>query len=415
MVDVRTAEARPAATPGASPPPAPAGAMRRWVRTLVLVGFIGFITMPLLVTVAGVRPGSVENRSTTQAPDLGGQALLREKTYQSINQFLIDRWAFRGLAVRANAKLNDKLWRSEFAGDVRRGKDDWLFFGPSLRRLCTEPLTPTQSLEVLDRLAATIEGSGRTFVYALAPEKTSIYPEYLTDRQRNEGTCAFAERDQLRAALQAPSRAWNVDLYGPIEALKAASSTPVYHPRDTHWTQRGAAQYVSEVVERLQPGLWDDGELVQTGTATLTPDLTRLLGLPKTDTEDAYAVQRPGVTVSEDPPIPVAGDFAVRRFHASATGGTSLIAGRTVMIYDSFTLSAVDLLTPFFADLTLVHWNDIGKTNVAELIAAADTVVVEGAEREFAWRMSDKVAGVPAPSVGAALLGELEAGLPRRR
>jgi hypothetical protein len=381
--------------------------MRPGVRLLVLVGFVAFITFPLLVTVAGVRPGSVENRSPTAAPALGGQALLREGTYQSLNQYLIDRWAFRGLAVRANAKLNDKVWKTESAGDVRRGKDDWLFFGPSLRRLCTEALTPTQSLDVLDAFARAVEASGRPFVYALAPEKTSMYPEFLTDRQRNEGSCAFAERDKLRAALAGPSRPWSVDLYGPLESLKAQSAVPIYHPRDTHWTQRGAAVEVQQIVERAQPGLWRDDELHATGQAELVPDLTRLLGLPKTDHEESYAVVRPGVTTTEGPETPVEGDFAVRHLHSTSTGA-ELIGGSTVMFYDSFTLPAVEMLAPFFSDLTLVHWNVVGKVDVDSMLAGADRVLAEGAEREFAWRMGDKVQGT-------GLLARVEAGLPSKR
>jgi hypothetical protein len=407
VVDVRTP---PTETPRRPPPPGPPaghGVMRRGVRLLVVVGFLTFITLPLLVTVAGVRPGSVENRAATEVPDLGGQALLQENTYQALNQYLIDRWAFRGLAVRANAKLNDKVWKTEAAGDVRRGKDDWLYFGPSLRRLCTEALTPTQSLDVLDAFARAIEASGRPFVYALAPEKTSIYPEHLTDRQRNEGSCAFAERDKLRAALADPARTWNVDLYGPLETLKAQSPVPIYHPRDTHWTQRGAAVEVQELVEGLQPGLWQDSELQSTGQTALVPDLTRLLGLPKTDHEEAFTVVRPGVTTTEGPPTPVEGDFSIRHFQSTSTG-VPLITGRTVMLYDSFTLPAVGMLAPFFADLTLVHWNVVGKADVAGMLAEADRVVAEGAEREFAWRMGDKV-------VGTGLLERVEAGLPSRR
>jgi hypothetical protein len=349
----------------------------------------------------------VENRAPTAVPDLGGQALLRENTYQALNQVLIDRWAFRGLAVRTNAKLNDKVWKTESAGDVRRGAHDWLFYGPSLRRLCTEALTPAQSLDVLDRFARAVEASGRPFVYALAPEKTSIYPEFLTDRQRNEGSCAFAERDKLRAALgDQAARPWSVDLYGPVEALKAQSPVPVYHPRDTHWTQRGAAVEVQQLVERLQPGLWRDSDLHATGQTELVPDLTRLLGLPKTDHEESYAIVRPGVTTTEGPPTPVQGDFAIRHFRSTSTAA-ALIPGHTVMLYDSFTLPAVEMLAPFFSDLTLVHWNVIGKADVEGLLRDADRVVAEGAEREFAWRMGDKV-------VGTGLVDGAETELPRR-
>jgi hypothetical protein len=163
---------------------------------------------------------------------------------------------------------------------------------------------------------------------------------------------------------------------------------------------------VQQLVERLQPGLWRDSDLHATGQTELVPDLTRLLGLPKTDHEESYAIVRPGVTTTEGPPTPVQDDFAIRHFRSTSTAA-ALIPGHTVMLYDSFTLPAVEMLAPFFSDLTLVHWNVIGKADVEGLLRDADRVVAEGAEREFAWRMGDKV-------VGTGLVDWAETELPRR-
>ncbi len=377
--------------------------MRTPVKYLVVVGFVLSISVPFVASVAGLKPGNVENRAATAAPDLGGDALLKEKTYQALNRYLADRFALRGLAVRTNARLNDKIWKAD-SGDVRRGSDGWLFYHPSLRRLCTENLTVEGGLEVLDRFASQLDTSGRGFVYALAPEKSSVYPEYLADRSLDDGECAFEARDRLTEQLEA--RSFGVDLYGPLLERKAAQPEPIYHPRDTHWTMEGGAIYVERLIEALEPGLWNDAELVETGQQDIVPDLTRLLGLPQTEQETAFAVRRSGVETTENAPQPVEQvEFPIRNF-TSTSSGAALVEGRTLLVYDSFTLPVIDLLAPFFADVTFVHWNALGIADVAALVEASDRVVIEGAEREFTWRMGEKL---------RPLSDELSDGLPPRR
>ena len=115
--------------------------MRRATQLAVVVGFLAFISVPLLLTLAGVRPGSTDNRQAATAPDLGARALVDERTYQDLDRYLSDQFALRELAIRADAKLDDVVWKGD-RGDVRRGEDGWLYYAPSLTRLCTEPMAP---------------------------------------------------------------------------------------------------------------------------------------------------------------------------------------------------------------------------------------------------------------------------------
>ena len=75
-----------------------------------------------------------------------------------------------------------------------------------------------------------------------------------------------------------------------------------------------------------------------------------------------------------------------------AAGGADLIPGKTVMFYDSFTIGSIPNLAPFFEDVTFIHWNALGTIDLPAQLAGAKTVIAEGAEREFTWRMRDKVA-----------------------
>lgn len=362
----------------------------RHVQILVVAGFVAFLAFPLALTLAGVRPGAPDNRAPSARPPLGARNLVDEATYQKLDRFLQDRFAFRGLAIRVNAKLNDKVWKGD-TDQVRRGKGDWLYYAPSLTRLCTEKLTPAGGVDVLTRFAAGAQAAGKTFRYTLAPEKPSIYPEFLSGRSVSDLPCEAEAREQVRNGLQANGSSWYLDLYDDLAALKASSEEPIYHPRDTHWTGIGVQVMFRRLLDSLQPGLWKPEEYVNTGDEAFEPDLTRLLGLTQTVQVPRYEVQRPGVVTTEDEPTPVPGDFAIRHFTSRAQGGTALVKGKTVMIYDSFTIGSIPNLAPYFEDITFIHWNALGKVDAAPTLAAATTVVAEGAEREFTWRMGEKL------------------------
>ena len=149
---------------------------------------------------------------------------------------------------------------------------------------------------------------------------------------------------------------------------------------------------LERIIDTLQPGMWTPEEYASVGTEPFEPDLTRLLGLGQTMQTPHYVVQRPGVTTSEGPETPVAGTFPIRHFTSSATGDAALIPGKTLMFYDSFTMGSIPNLAPFFEDVTFVHWNALGTIDLPAYLAGAGTVIAEGAEREFTWRMREKVA-----------------------
>lgn len=365
--------------------------MRRATQLLVAIGFLAFISVPLLLTLAGARPGSTDNRPAAAAPPIDARSLVDERTYQDLDRYLSDHFSLRELAIRADAKLDDVVWKGD-RGDVRRGEDGWLYYAPSLTRLCTEPLAPGDGVRVLDRFAAGLEAEGVEFRYLLAPEKSTLYPEHLTDRLLDDGECGRAAVHLLRRELGSPSRPWYVDLYGPLEALKASRPEPVYYPRDTHWDQFGASVFVEEVARSLGEDLWHDEDVEQVGLQPFEPDLTRLLGLPQRIEVPELALVRPGVSTAAWEETPVEGaEPLLRATSTSASAERPVVGGRSIVIYDSFGLAALDLLKPFFADVTFVHWNALGAPQVEALLDEADTVVAQGAEREFTWRMREKL------------------------
>lgn len=364
------------------PPRPPAG--RVWVQRLIIAWFAAVLGVPMVATLAGAGRSTVDNRGAADAPAWDdGAALGDVATYEQLGRYVSDRFALRSVAVRSAARLDELLWRADTA-QVRRGRDGWLFLDASLRRWCEAPLAPLDAIEAFERTIASLEAGGRRGLLAIAPEKSSIYPGQLSDRAARDGACSAELVAEARADLA--GRPWYVDLYEPLLAAagdaQAVGAAPLYHPRDTHWSPQGAALYAAAVVAALDPAAWTASALEAGAPRDFVPDLTRLLGLARTERETPLLVRRPGVHTersAEDPPT----------FRSTSDASSPLVPGRTVVVHDSFGLGAFDLLAPSFAEVTFVHWDELERAEVAALLDAADTVVIEVAERTVVQRAQE--------------------------
>lgn len=137
------------------------------------------------------------------------------------------------------------------------GRDGWLY-------LCNDRqgslqqyngrlrLTPAQLLEwqrLLEQRKQELQTLGIPYLFAIVPEKPSIYPEYLPD---GIDPCPYGSPiDQLLAHLaqHSPYTAY-LDLRSVLKAGKEQG--PVYTRNDTHWNFRGAFLAAQAIVMRVR-------------------------------------------------------------------------------------------------------------------------------------------------------------------
>jgi hypothetical protein len=193
-----------------------------------------------------------------------------------------------------------------------------------------------------------------------------------------------------------------LDLYAPVAAV-ARQDGHAYYPTDTHWTPAAVAAYTRALVSRLDPSLLDTASFVRSGSQLKATDLTKMIGMPKTERAPAVSVRRDGIAVHRVTQ-PRQGFPAA---HSTATtAGAPLDTAPTLILGDSFTEESMAMLAPFFTDLTFVHW-DLALADpaaTARLILGARVVVVEAVQREFA--------GGAVPLTVAPMLDALAAHLP---
>ena len=167
------------------------------------------------------------------------------------SHFMDDHYGLRGLAINARARLVFWLLGDSFAPDIMVGRDHWLFFtgNRELRdTLHTDPLSAAS----VSTWAAGIEARRRwlaargiKYVFVLAPDKRSVYPEYLP-RLLRPGP-GPTRRGQLDDAL-ADQPAF-LDLTAALRADKAEGR--LYYRWDTHWNRLGGYDGYRAVMHRL--------------------------------------------------------------------------------------------------------------------------------------------------------------------
>ncbi|WP_061296605.1 alginate O-acetyltransferase AlgX-related protein [Herbidospora cretacea] len=303
-----------------------------------------FFFAPAMAFTVGVRAVEMENKPLPPVPAIGGNW---------------DAWAtahmpLRQQAVRANVFLTESLFGHAPAyghgyPKVIEGEDDWLYFGDDVTEACHQRRPISETIDALRRLGERVEAAGKRFVLTVAPDKTTISPQWLPARFPGR-RCLLDRKAEFWTALQAANLPGYVDLRTPLEQLQRETGKPAYWRTDSHWTDRAAALYAAEVARALDPDLAAETDLVFTGQAHREGDLGPLLGAPREELIDRYELARDGAPRYEP---------------------------KTVLIGDSFTRNSMPWLRPYFANLTYqrndgpVEWDD------------AETVIVEIVERHL--------------------------------
>lgn len=188
----------------------------------------------------GENQSATENRTLASWPGIPANVESLPEWPKRFESFVGDHFGFRNGLVRFYNLIHVKLGTST----VRRvlvGKDNWLFLEQT--RLADSnrgayPLTASQ----LDALIASfeqrhkyLEKRQKKFVVFPAPDKNSLYPEFLPGSVKIIGPSRFRQfRD---AAMHADFH--SVDSLLALETAKKTGEA-IYYQTDSHWNCRGA-------------------------------------------------------------------------------------------------------------------------------------------------------------------------------
>ncbi len=238
--------------PGASGAPAadaphPVPGRRAAGRALALA-FLLAIAAPTVAWVATGAPDRAvlkELRAPAPAPAAPRDLAALERWPAAFEDWYDDAFGLRGTLLRWYNALVFLGLGSSPKPNTLVGKDGWIFLAEEAlaEHRALDPFAPDELAAWHAALAARrdwLAARDARFVFLVAPDKHSIYPEQLPGWARNVGP--RTRLDQLVAAPGAPGArdgARIVDVRAPLLAAKAEGAL-LYYPLGSHWNARGA-------------------------------------------------------------------------------------------------------------------------------------------------------------------------------
>lgn len=345
-------------------------------KLIYILLFLFICLIPSAGFLFGGTAGVQENKKDSKIPALKDEEGEINVHYLSdMGTWFEKNFAFRSVLVSVHAEIFYHCFGMSAQKGVIAGTDGWLYYKDSLEDYQGKLMSRRQLFQVahsLKMIQDYAENSGVKFIFAPAPNKNSLYggnmPYYYKKFHGTETNLTL-----LYGFLN--SEGVN---YADLRGTLANEGKVLYHKRDSHWTNEGAAI----AADVIMSGLGWEHEVYRGRSYSIRKDFEgdlegMLFPAWIRPEEEIYYEPMPEFTYVEE----VENNFAPRISTRSAADGNLL------MYRDSFG----NALLPFFAE-------SYGKAYFSRSLPyylpeleqyGADTLVIERAER-FLPEMAEK-------------------------
>lgn len=334
------------------------GTLSGWRRSALGV-LTGVFSLGLLAIwlIPGDTAGA-QNREPVAFPALTIDRLADATAFEGIDAALRDRLGVQAPVSAALGEMTVRLLGRSPTASVLIGSDGQPYYTVDLTLPCSE--TEASLAAVKSGLAAdhdAMTAAGKYVLFMVAPNKTDILRDAVDDVDPNLMRCSDFVHNHFDA-WEAEGDLPLVNLWEDVAALNTKDA-PAYLWNDTHWTTSGSMALSHALMNRLV----DDKEVpasiledlrhpVLSKPVRYVGDLSRMMGIGDFDYTTAASFNRPGVVTTLETTMGDGGT-PLSRF-TSTSDLRPLVPGRTLLIGDSFLLSAIPTqLSNFFEDVTM--------------------------------------------------------------
>ena len=302
-----------------------------------------------------------------------------------------DHFAYRDILVSANAVLRAQLLGDSVTDSVIVGRDGWLYYSETLDDYTGAGLLSDRAIDNIVFNLSIMQGytqaCGASFVVVIAPNKNSLYSEYMPYYYTEGGLRSLT---LLEEAMEESGINF-VSMYSVL----SAQDEVLYYKKDTHWNTKGALIACTQLLSSLgnEDAAQELSLLTGTETQEFIGDLNTMLYLssakPETDYSFDDALEWTFVTgeSTEDSEITTSGEGS----------------GTLLMYRDSFANNMIPFLADVYETAYFTKMVPYDLTEVSE--SGAQAVIVERAERHLADLGTDAPI-MPAPGVTLGISGD---------
>ncbi len=211
--------------------------MKNKMRDFLFVGI--FLLLCLSLSVGTLLFGTADaaaNERLAEFPALQTEVGFNTDFLAHLQGFVNDRFFLRQKLITMDRRMSNALGVSG-EDSVIAGKDGWLYFAQTLGDYTgTAPMSTRELFSAASNIALMDEycrRNGKEFTFIIAPNKNSLYGEFMPDYGV---TAKTSNAKQLQGLLDQLDVAY-VDLFAAFDAIEE----PLYFAHDSHWNSKGAA------------------------------------------------------------------------------------------------------------------------------------------------------------------------------
>ncbi len=282
---------------------------RPYTGIIMVIVFGLLIYLPPVVTLISPHNAFLvsENRKLADFPDFRSQKI--EDFVIKFEQYFREQIGFRQTFILVYHYIKLFVFNTSPHSATIIGENGWLFFTTenSLDDVLGKAPISEKNLKqwhcALESRKNWLKEQGIRYLFVVAPDKQSIYPEYLPAKIRQRAV-PQKRLDQLLEHMQVNSDVPILDLRKPL--MDAKQFHPVYYRTDTHWNWQGgwiAYNQIMAVVREWFPfvDVLPRSRILESPQDYTTGDLNRVISHLLHESEVALFVANPCSVITDRP------------------------------------------------------------------------------------------------------------------
>lgn len=216
------------------------------------LAYLIFIFVVLCIPVTFMKfykAENTENRELAQMP-----SFFDEDFGEKFDNFISDNFAFRDVLVNADSSIMANVFGISGNGSVTMGKNGWLFYTETLDDITSENIMTDREVycaaRTLEMISDYVEKNNGRFLFMPAPNKASVYDEYLPYYYRKSNV-----PNNMDMVLNELNNVDCIDLRTVFENRDDV----LYHRLDSHWNNKGALLVTDILLEHFGLEEYDYG------------------------------------------------------------------------------------------------------------------------------------------------------------